>query len=605
MCGIFALLNHSVYKNKHYLNDSFIYEEFMKGSNRGPDNNTYSNVSIQLLFGFHRLSINGLTQESNQPIRIDNVLLICNGEIYNYKELYELMNVIPQTSSDCEVIIHCYKKFGMKHTLEILDGVFSFVLLDNDPYNTQLYVARDPYGVRPLYIMESNIKNRVYGFASEMKTLIEINNKLNKMNKMNNKMNKINDIQNNQIEDREQYIIKHFPPGCYSAYILPVKVMTKWSLQIEKASFFSKGFSSVNQRFLSQIDSTPITNILQSIRNHLTNAVYKRCATTERPIACLLSGGLDSSLVTALVCSFFPDKQIETYAIGMEGSVDLQYAQEVADFLKTKHTNIVIHKDLYLGSIPEVIYAIESYDTTTVRASVGNYLVSKYISKNSDAKVIFNGDGSDELCGGYLYMNHAPNCVEFDYECRRLLDNIHKFDVLRSDKCISSHGLEPRTPFLDKTFTQFYLSISPQLRYLSGMHSTFEYFDSYKYVEKFLLRAAFDPNAYVTESFDPILPENVLWRTKEAFSDGVCSQKNDISSMLQEYMNTLHLPDDTSSYKQNKPTTKEQIYYRQIFENHYANQGHIIPSFWMPRFVDAKDPSARTLSIYGEFEKKY
>jgi len=572
MCGIFALLNHEIFRNGNCLEDQFIYNEFMKGAGRGPDDHQYRNVSLQLLFGFHRLSINGLTKESNQPIQIDNVSLICNGEIYNYKELYELLNITPNTESDCEVIIHCYKKYGIEYTLSLLDGVFSFVLVDNNARNTQMFVARDPYGVRPLYIMENDEKKHIVGFSSEMKTLIGICNK---------------------IKSDKKYHIQQFPPGCYSAYKLPNKILAQWKPSIEKVNYFQTAFSSVNQSFTTHLQATSIQNILKNIKVNLTNAVYKRCSTTERPIACLLSGGLDSSLITALVCSYFPDKTIETYSIGLSGSVDLKYAQQVADFLKTKHTNIVISKDDYLAAIPEVVRAIESYDTTTVRASLGNYLVAKYIRENSDAKVIFNGDGSDELTGGYLYVNHAPNCVDFDYECRRLLQNIHKYDVLRSDKCISSHGLEPRTPFLDRTFTQFYLSIPPQLRYRSGEHSCFEKF---KYTEKYLLRAAFD------DEDNPILPYDVLWRTKEAFSDGVCDQQTTIAEMIDEHVQSVEI--EKKKYTYNPPKTREQIYYRSLFEEYYPDQSHVIPEFWMPRFVDASDPSARTLSFYGEFDKQ-
>ena len=187
----------------------------------------------------------------------------------------------------------------------------------------------------------------------------------------------------------------------------------------------------------------------------------------------------------------------------MPGSEDLKYARMVADHLKTKHTEIVLSENEFFDAIPEVIKAIESYDTTTVRASTGNYLVSKYISKNSTAKVIFNGDGSDEVTGGYLYFHKAPSPDEFDKECRRLLKDIHTFDVLRSDKSISSNGLEPRTPFLDKEFVDMYMSIPIDVRYHPRK----------KQCEKYLLRKAFE--------HENLLPNEVLWRTKEAFSDGV------------------------------------------------------------------------------------
>ena len=234
----------------------------------------------------------------------------------------------------------------------------------------------------------------------------------------------------------------------------------------------------------------------------------------------------------------------------------------------------------FLDAIPEVIEAIESYDTTTVRASVGNYLVSKYIKNHSEAKVIFNGDGSDEVCGGYMYFHAAPDSIAFDQECRRLLKDIHMFDVLRSDRSISSNGLEARTPFLDRHFVETYLSIPTNFRVLGNGKC-----------EKYLLRKAF-------ENFT-LLPKEVLFRTKEAFSDGVSTQTKSWFEIIQDHVETLEFPvDDTIS--DNKPTTKEQQYYRHIFDQYYKGCSNLIPYFWMPRFVDATDSSARTLQIYKD-----
>ncbi|MGA1048503.1 MAG: asparagine synthase-related protein, partial [Minisyncoccia bacterium] len=332
--------------------------------------------------------------------------------------------------------------------------------------------------------------------------------------------------------------------------------------------------------------------IFSNIRKYLINAVHKRCSTTDRPIACLLSGGLDSSLITAIVNNYHIQNglpTLETYSIGIEGSDDLKHAQIVANFLGTKHTEIVLTEHDFINAIPEVIKGIESYDTTTVRASIGNWLLGKYISKHSDAKVIFNGDGSDELTGGYLYMGCAPDEFEFDKECRRLLKDIHTFDVLRSDKSISSHGLEPRTPFLDREWVEFYLSIPTHIRFHTND----------KLPEKYLIRKAFSKEEYVKYDKNPILPDSVLWRRKEAFSDGVSTQNRALYQIIQEHMvKTVNLYSDSSLQTHLPPQTHEQIYYRTIFEEHYAGLGHIIPYFWMPKYVKATDSSARTLSIY-------
>ena len=253
---------------------------------------------------------------------------------------------------------------------------------------------------------------------------------------------------------------------------------------------------------------------------------------------------------------------LETYSIGLEGAEDLKYASIMADFLGSKHTSIIVKEEDFLNAIPEVIYAIESHDTTTVRASVGNYLVAKYIKENSDAKVIFNGDGSDEVCGGYLYMKNAPDGLEFDKECRRLVKDIYHFDALRSDRCISHHGLEARTPFLDRAFVEFYLSIPVHLRFTS--------------CEKELLR----------RSFEGRMPPNILWRRKEAFSDGVSSLEKPWYSIIHRHVST----DSTDGLNQ------ERKYYKNIYDSFFSQD--LLPYYWMPKYTNSKDCSARTLEMY-------
>jgi asparagine synthase (glutamine-hydrolysing) len=284
----------------------------------------------------------------------------------------------------------------------------------------------------------------------------------------------------------------------------------------------------------------------------------------------------------------------------LEGSEDLKHARIVADYLGTKHTEIVLTEQEFCDAIPEVIENIESYDTTTVRASIGNYLVAKYISQHSEAKVIFNGDGSDELAGGYLYMNYIEDAIEFDKETRRLLKDIHMFDVLRSDKSISSNGLEPRTPFLDRSFVEYYLSIPANIRF----HKF------YGQPEKFLIRNAFSVENFQNHKGLALLPDEILWRRKEAFSDGVSKQSRSLYTILQEFAEKqdvkmeLFWPSDDPDilmpiYNNNHPETKEQIYYRYLFEKYYPKMGHLVPYFWMPRYItNATDASARTLDIY-------
>ena len=574
MCGIFFYLTNKddYYRDNKYVN---ITKNFEIGKNRGPEFsvlNKYNNI----LFGFHRLAINGLNSNSNQPFEIDNLKLICNGEIYNYKILAKDLNITLKTESDCEIILHLYKLFGIEYTLNILDGVFSFILYDTS--NNKIYIGRDPYGVRPLYyFFDKNKEHDIHiCFASELKVLYNLS--FNKKN------------------------IQHFIPGSYM-------IIDTMNYKIEK-NFKYTSLPCSNKIYKLNRDS--ISSITSEIYDNISNAVYKRViGTTERPIACLLSGGLDSSLIASLVNKFLKCNNttniLNTFSIGLEGSEDLKYAKIVANHLKSNHHEIIVSEDDFFNAIPEVIKNIESYDTTTVRASVGNYLIGKYIKEHSDCKVIFNGDGADELMGGYLYFKQSPNEYEFDKETRRLLNDIHTFDVLRSDRCISVHGLEPRTPFLDRKWVEFYLSINRKLRYNTTRENC----------EKYLIRNSFD-------LLEPkLLPKEVLWRTKEAFSDGVSSLKKSWFEIIQEKINykisrKYYNQDDDLEYQLislinnyklsetaiNKPDTYEKAYYRMIYNRYYNDTDHLIPYFWMPKYVNANDASARTLDIYNNIIKE-
>lgn len=520
MCGIYSILNNSKESKKE------IIKYFMKGKSRGPDNSVIHDINNGVL-GFHRLSINGLNKGANQPLCNEDIMLICNGEIYNYKELYKEHenDFINSTDSDCEIIIHLYKKYGIEKTLNMIDGVYAFILYDK----SKIYVARDIFGVRPLFRSKNN---EILEFASDVKQMM--------------------------LSDIEQ-----FPPGYYESYEIDNDIWYKK---------YSKSYSSHNN-VVCDIKYETEESILNLIERNLEKAVEKRVKTTDRPVACLLSGGLDSSLITALVNKYYKKGVLETYSIGMPGSEDLKYAKIVADYLGTNHNEIIINEDDFIKAIPEVIKNIETYDETTVRASIGNYLIGKYISENSESKVIFNGDGSDEICGGYMYFHYTKNSEEFDVECKRLLDDIRYFDVLRSDKSISSNGLEPRTPFLDKKFVFDYLKISKDIRF--DLH--------HKHCEKYLLRKSFENKG--------LLPNEVLWRTKEAFSDGVTSKKTGLFELIPEYV------------KKNNLANNEKEYYVKLFTDYFGkNRMNIIPYKWMPKFLDISssttDSSARTLKIY-------
>lgn len=584
MCGIFAIIN----KGLVQIDKKNILAAVDAGIARGPED-TKSLALQEVDLFFHRLAINGLDSVSMQPITIDNITLICNGEIYNYNELYALHpDITPKTNSDCEIIIHMYKLYGMKRTLQMLDGVFAFVLHHYDYFggtSDKVFIARDPFGVRPLYMYKHQIENKsFYSVASEVKVLSKL----------------VGDAANNNI--------KPIIPGTFLALEKQFKVHSSWEI-INDERYFCINYSPTVLKTVMSYD----TSACRIIYENLLSAVKKRVVgTTDRPVACLLSGGLDSSLIAAMVKKFVPE--LHTFSIGMPGSKDLECARVVADHIGSIHHEVVLDKNQFFLAIPEVIYNIESFDTTTVRASVGNYLIGKYIKENFNHKVIFNGDGSDELTGGYIYMLCAPSDLEFDNECKRLLENIHTFDVLRSDRSISSNGLEPRTPFLDKTFVSEYLNIPASLRNPRSTYNTHcqvwdQHAASYdakgmkeianiirSRPEKLLLR-------YAIDSMDSdLLPPQILWRAKEAFSDGVSGKDE---SWYQIITNKLEGHDtNLDTYKQYgkeghmPPTTVEQLFYRRLYCQFFPNTDETIPYFWMPKYVNATDASARTLAHY-------
>jgi len=554
MCGIWAhIMKGPCSKAQH----DALWKAGVKTLNaRGPEGQKWLDLPTST-WCFTRLAINGLNPEGMQPfVRADSAWM-CNGEIYNAKELEGLIGEgscsgEAKARSDCEVLGGLYKFVGKDAVkfCRALDGVFALVMYDEvgDLKGAGKYVvARDPYGVRPLFYTGN------YGdgwkFASERKAL-------------------------EPFVDEGSSILE-FPPG------------EVWELQ--EGRVFKHVYHEIP--WIKQTAELP----LEYLRSALVSAVDKRLM-TERPVAALLSGGVDSSLIAALVQRRLKElgkPALKTFSIGMAGSPDLFYAQMVAQFIGSEHHEVVVTAEEMFECIPEVIRDIESYDITTVRASVGNWMVAREIKARTDCKVVFNGDGSDEVFGSYKYFYRAPNDFAFEDEVRRLLREIHQYDVLRSDRCISSHGLEARTPFLDKQFVAAALAYPTGLRRpVRGCLSE----GKEGRLEKLLLRDTF--------AKDNILPADVLYRTKEAFSDGVSSQAEGLSwyQIIQQKIEQKGLVADnwkSVAYKNNywpECMTKEAFYYRTIFEGHYKRTGWLWP-YWMPRWSpETADPSARTLS---------
>ena len=502
---------------------------------RGPDHQHVS-VNEGITWGFNRLSIMDLSSKGNQPFVYKDCVLVCNGEIYNYPILKkELENEYTfKSGSDCEVLIPLYDKYGIEILCKFLDAEFAMVLYDVK--EKKIMAARDPMGIRPMFYGYSKTSGDIC-FASEAKSLISL------------------------CDD-----IMPFPPG---HYYLDGRFICFNDLSDPKT-----------------INTDDLDTIAINLKTKLENAVKKRFM-SDAPIGYLLSGGLDSSLVCAIAARL-NSKPIRTFAIGMETDpIDLKYARQVADFLGTEHTEVIMNKEDILTNLKEVIFHLETYDITTIRASMGMYLLCKYIHEHTDIKVIMTGEVSDELFG-YKYTDFAPNAFEFQNEAKKRIKELYMYDVLRADRCISAHALEGRVPFADIDFVDYAMSIDPAKKmntYNKG---------------KYLLRKAFKDQGY--------LPDEILFREKAAFSDAVGHSMVDY---LKEYAESIYSDDDVIAAKKKypfaTPFTKESLLYRDIFESFYPNQAKWVKDFWMPNKnwenCDVNDPSARVLKNYGDSGK--
>ena len=510
-----------------------IKKSFEKSNSRGPDGTSYYNANSALL-GFKRLAIMGLNEFGMQPFSYDDKVLVCNGEIYGFRDIkIELLKkgYSFKSDSDCEILLPLFKEFGFE-MFSKLDAEFALIIYDKK--EDKIIAARDPLGIRPLYYGKSK-SNDTYIFASEPKILVDL------------------------VED-----IFPFPPG-----------------------YYFDGEKFIQYSFITDVESkhTRMRDVEKNIHSLLVEGVRKRLD-SDAPIGFLLSGGLDSSLVCSIATKILK-KPIETFAIGMEkDAIDLKYAKEVADYLKTNHHEVIITRDDVISSLEEVIYNLATYDITTIRASVGMYLLCKYIHENTDIKVLLTGEISDELFG-YKYTDYAPNPEEFQKESKKRIDEIHMYDVLRAVRCISSNSLEARVPFGDLAFVKYVMEIDPKIkmnRYNKG---------------KYLLRKAFEGD---------YLPKDILYREKAAFSDAVGhSLVEDIKEFAEDYYTDEEFEINRKKYTFAQPFTKESLMYREIFEKYYPGQAHMIKDFWMPnkswKGCDVDDPSARFLKNYGDSGK--
>ena len=505
-------------------------EAFDKTVSRGPDDTKIIDTGNGLL-GFHRLAIMGLTPSGMQPFELSGSYVVCNGEIYGFEKQREALKKKGYTfvsDSDCEILLPMYREYGTA-MFAMLDAEYALIIYDGD--KGEYIAARDPIGIRPLYYGYDG--EGVILFASEAKNLVGLTKK-----------------------------ILPFPPGHY----------------------YKDG------RFVCYTDIAKVDKVCQDdlegvchqIHDKLVAGVEKRLV-ADAKVGFLLSGGLDSSLVCA-IAQKKSDVPIKTFAIGMsEDAIDLKYAKQVADYIGSDHTEIYMTPDDVLSSLETVIAMLGTFDITTIRASMGMYLICKAIHEQTDIRVLLTGEISDELFG-YKYTDFAPSAAEFQKESEKRIRELHMYDVLRADRCISVNSLEARVPFGDLDFVKYVMSIDPELKlnkYGKG---------------KYLLRHAFENGDY--------LPDSILWREKAAFSDAVGHSMVDY---LKEYAESKYTDSEfeerCKKYTHATPFTKESLLYREIFEKYYPEQSEMIVAFWMPnkawKGCDVKDPSARVLSNYG------
>ena len=506
---------------------------FARTVSRGPDDSRVIDVG-QGILGFHRLSIMGLHPEGMQPFGLNGSWVVCNGEIYGFEKLKkELSKDYTFTSeSDCEVLLPMYEKYGVGMFAK-LDAEFACILYDGK--QKKFIAARDPIGIRPLYYGYDG--NGTILFASEPKNLVGLVGK-----------------------------ILPFPPGNYYC----------------------------DGKFVCYCDIAAVDHVLPddletvctNIHDKLVAGVKKRLV-ADAKVGFLLSGGLDSSLVCAIAARE-SEKPIRTFAIGMsEDAIDLKYAKQVADYIHSDHTEVIISKEDVLAALEPVVELLGTFDITTIRASIGMYLVCKAIHEMTDIRVLLTGEISDELFG-YKYTDFAPSAKAFQEEAQKRIRELHMYDVLRADRCISVNSLEARVPFGDLDFVKYVMAIDPEMKlnkYGKG---------------KYLLRHAFEKGDY--------LPHDILWREKAAFSDAVGHSMVDY---LKEYAETVYTQEEfeekRAKYTHAQPFTKESLLYREIFEKYYPGQSQMIVDFWMPNKswegCNVNDPSARVLANYGDSGK--
>lgn len=553
MCGIFAIFSKDgepinstlYYGSKHSLRE-IAYRQSGKQRHRGPDDTGVCYIPEHGVVMIHeRLAIVGV-HTGHQPLYSENknIILIANGEIYNYLEQSHKISKTRghyKPKSDCNVIIELYEEYGEK-LLEYITGMFAFVLYDKRAKT--ILMARDPFGIIPMYIGED--ENQNIWVASEMKCLVEFCPR-----------------------------IDTFTPG---------------ELRFGKAdNLVRKQFFEA--KWLRDIPTSKAN--LGLLKTYLENAVrsHLQC---DVPFGALLSGGVDSSLIASIATKIRrerdPDFRLTTFSVGLRNAPDFKAARLVADYIQSNHTEVIFEIPDALDCIRDIIYHLETYDVTTIRCSLPMLLLARFI-KSTGIKMILSGEGADEIFGGYLYFFKAPNYTEFHEELVKRVTQLCDSDCLRANKVTMAKGIELRVPFLDTAFVNYVMSIRPEDK-IPGDLNCFDGKKEHR-IEKYILRKAFASQ---------YLPNEVLWRQKEQFSDGVGYDWIDhIRRIATDHITDIEFGQASTKFSVNTPTTKEAYYYRCIFAEMFpGDDAAKTVKRWVPRldWGCPEDPSGRAQAVH-------
>lgn len=548
MCGIFFTLNGGNYGAGQSI---YAYTLIDRLRHRGPDGTQVLTKYIKdknqnnnrLIYGFHRLAIINPTSGINQPFQKQNVILLCNGEIYNWRQLAKIFNI--KISNDCEIIIELYLYFGrnLMKVMHYLDGEYAFILHDLE--KDAIYAARDFMGIRPLYYAV-DMDTGYLSIASEMRA-IEL--------------------------DSVDHIL---PRKIYKFGGLTKKVY------IDTVEYWEFPKFNAIKKFTTYKD---IDEIYGELYRRLFESVNDRLY-ADREIGCLLSGGLDSSIVAAICAKI--SANVQYFVIGGEDSPDVIAAKKVADYIGVSLTIVPFDYIEGINNIPKVIQSLETYDITTIRASTPQWHLAKWIKENTNVRVVLSGEGSDELFGGYAYSKLFDEAKDLWLDGEELLSELYLFDCLRTDRAMSAWGLEVRVPFLQIKLVEFIRSIDPNLNLvvLNEKTASIDY-GIMRNIEKTILRG-------MAARFK-LLPSDILYRPKEAFSDAVGFKWRD---SIHTYVIDKYTYSMDRLINCEDPATLEATLYYDIFENIFPNRKHILPHYWMPKKYNTGDPSARVLPVY-------